>query len=218
MSYITNSEKINPDETEMCSDCNRLTGNSEEINADSLFWKGKIPIVTSSVVVKQLAIILGFGTLFLFFLFLLLDPTTALSIIPGLIFIWIALYLLCLVVGAILQGSTKGGPEAQFAITPEGVGYSAGATIQKLNRLIALGSATRGSLSGTGISMMNIARETDVIMWNEVRSISFQDREQTIVVYRKIFIHPIMLACTAENYEKARELISQYAPPGTIIT
>ncbi len=137
-------------------------------------------------------------------------------IIPGLVLIWIALYVLSLIVGAILQGSTKGGPEAQFAITPEGVGYSAGATIKKLNRLITIGSATGGSLTGTGAGLMNIARETDMIMWNEVRSISFQNRERTVVVYRKSIIHPIMLACTAENFEKVRELISQYAPPGTI--
>lgn len=216
MSYCEDCGELIPDNFDLCPGCFESQENSDINLAGSLYWKGQIPIVTSSVVVKQLALAFGVGALGLFLIFFFIDPIGSLIVLPGIFIIWLALYGLSLLVGGILQGATKGGPEGMFAITPEGVGYSAGATLKKLNRLLVVGSASGGSLSGTGAAMMNISRETDTIKWDDVRSITFQDRERTILIYRKIIIQPIFLACTEQNYETAKNLIYTYARPETI--
>jgi len=101
-------------------------------------------------------------------------------------------------------------------VTPEGIGYAAGETMKKVNQLTAIGSVAGGSLSGLGGSILNISREKDSVIWDDIRLISYQNRERTIVVYRKTLISPIMLVCTIENFSRVKELISRYAPPGTI--
>jgi hypothetical protein len=159
---------------------------------------------------------LGAGFLVVFVIILLTAPGAAISIIPILFAIWLFLYGLSLGIAALYQKATKGGPDAVFAVTPEGIGYAAGDTIKKINRLTAIGSLAGGSLTGAGGSLINISREMDSIAWDDIRSISYQNRERTIVVYRKILISPVMLACTKENFSQVKELIARYAPAGTI--
>ena len=186
-----------PPDSAFCQDCGKPVSAAQSSSQDSLVWTAQIPVITSSVVVRQLGMALGGGFLVVFV-------------------IWAFLFGLSLFIAGIYQKATKGGPDAVFAVTPEGIGYAAGETIKKINRLTAIGSVAGGSLTGLGGSMINISREMDSIPWDEIRSISYQNQERTIVVYRKVLISPIMLACTKENFSQVKELISRYAPPGTI--
>jgi len=205
-----------PPDSAFCQECGKPVSISEQSSSDSMVWTAQIPVITSSVVVRQLGMALGGGFLVVFVIILFAHPGAALSVAPILFVIWVFLFGLSLFIAGIYQKATKGGPDAVFAVTPEGIGYAAGETIKKINRLTAIGSVAGGSLSGLGGSMINISREMDTIPWDEIRSITYQNRERTIVVYRKILISPIMLACTRENFNQVKELISRYAPPGTI--
>ncbi len=205
-----------PPDSAFCQDCGKPVSAAQSSSQDSLVWTAQIPVITSSVVVKQLGMALGAGFLVVFVIILFAHPEAALSVAPILFVIWAFLFGLSLFIAGIYQKATKGGPDAVFAVTPEGIGYAAGETIKKINRLTAIGSVAGGSLTGLGGSMINISREMDSIPWDEIRSISYQNQERTIVVYRKVLISPIMLACTKENFSQVKELISRYAPPGTI--
>ena len=205
-----------PPDSAFCQDCGKPVSAAQSSSQDSLVWTAQIPVITSSVVVKQLGMALGGGFLVVFIIILLTSPGAALSVAPILFVIWLFLFGLSLGIATIYQTATKGGPDALFAVTPEGIGYAAGETMKNVNRLTAIGSVAGGSLSGLGGSMINISREMDSIKWDDIRSISYQNRERTIVVYRKILISPIMLACTKENFSQVKDLISRYAPPGTI--
>ncbi len=206
---------LSPDSA-FCKECGKPVPAAHSSSQDSLVWTAQIPVITSSVVVKQLGMALGAGFLVVFVIILLTAPGAAISIIPILFAIWLFLYGLSLGIAALYQKATKGGPDAVFAVTPEGIGYAAGDTIKKINRLTAIGSLAGGSLTGAGGSLINISREMDSIAWDDIRSISYQNRERTIVVYRKILISPVMLACTKENFSQVKELIARYAPAGTI--
>ena len=205
-----------PPDSAFCQECGKAVSEDQLSSQDSLVWTAQIPVITSSVVVKQLGMVLGGGFLVVFLIILFAHPGAALSFAPILFVIWLFLFGLSLGIAGVYQKATKGGPDAVFAVTPEGIEYAAGETMKKVNRLTAIGSVAGGSLSGLGGSMINISREKDSVTWDDIRSISYQDRERTIVVYRKNLISPIMLACTIENFSRVKELISRYAPPGTI--
>lgn len=205
-----------PPDSAFCQKCGKSVSSAQSSSQDSLVWTAQIPVITSTVVVKQLGMALGAGFLVVFVIILLTAPGAAISIIPILFAIWLFLYGLSLGIAALYQKATKGGPDAVFAVTPEGIGYAAGDTIKKINRLTAIGSLAGGSITGAGGSLINISREMDSITWDDIRSISFQNRERTIVVYRRILVSPIMLACTKENFSQVKELIARYAPAGTI--
>lgn len=204
-----------PPDGSFCQECGKLVSNAQS-SQDSLVWTSKIPVITSSVFVKQSSMAVGGGILVLFLFILLIDPEAALSLAPFLFVLWLFLFGTIMGIGLIYQIVTKGGPDALFKITPEGISYDAGKSMKKVNQLTTIGSILLGSLSGLGASMMNKSRETAFITWDQIRSISYQNRERTVLVYRKILIGPILLACTKENFSQVKELISRYAPPGTI--
>ncbi|MDD3574715.1 zinc ribbon domain-containing protein [Methanospirillum sp.] len=204
-----------PPDGSFCQECGKTVSNVQS-SQDSLVWTSQIPVITSSVFVKQLGMALGSGFLVVFVIILFVHPEAVLSLAPVLFVIWLFLFGISLGIALIYQKETKGGPDALFKITPEGISYAAGETMKKVNQLTAIGSILLRSLSGLGVSMMNKSRETDLITWDQIRSISYQNRERTVLVYRKILIRPILLACTKENFSQVKDLISRYAPPGTI--
>ncbi|HOJ95215.1 MAG TPA: hypothetical protein PK024_00025 [Methanospirillum sp.] len=205
-----------PPESAFCQECGKPVSSAESSSQDSLVWTAQMPVITSSVVITQLGMVLGAGFLVVFVIILLTGPEAAISTIPILFAIWLFLYGLSLGIAAIYQKATKGGPEAVFAVTPEGIGYAAGDAMKIMNRLTAIGSLAGGSLTGAGGSLINISRELDSITWDDIRSISYQNRERTIVIYRKNLVSPIMLACTKENFSQVKKLIARYAPAGTM--
>lgn len=67
MNYCGTCGEEIAEDSHFCPHCGSEIKNIDITDPGSLFWKGQIPIVTSSVVVQQLAMAFGVGTLFLFF-------------------------------------------------------------------------------------------------------------------------------------------------------
>lgn len=198
-----------PPGAESCPSCEGRV----EPEPGSLVWSARMPVVTSPVVVKQLVIALGVGALFVA---LLMVAMGALFALPWIVGIFLGLVVLALVIGWAIQFFTKGGPMGEFAITSEGVGYRAGKESKALNRATLVGSAIGGSIAGTGGSLINISREMESMSWDEVRSVTVDRRDRSLLFYRRTLIFPIVLYATDENFEKAIARVRQFAPGATL--
>jgi hypothetical protein len=180
--------------------------------AEELVWSAKMPIATSTIVMKQLVLVFlaGFGIVAL--LILVIDPGAFLAILPPLGGILLFFIALAVLISVMLQVWTRGGLDADFAITRKGIGYRAGKTSRDVNTATLAGSVLGGSLSGTGGSLINISREMDFMEWKEMRSVTIHERERGLVFTRKAFIFPLALWCTRENFGTAQELVRRFAP------
>jgi len=182
---------------------------------EGYIWETHIPVLTSSIAMKQLALALGGGILVVAGLMAAIDSSAMVSVLPILLGIYLFLLVLGFIIAAVLQAGTKGGPLGQFAVTREGVGYNAGSTSRMINLATLGGSAVGGSLAGGGGSLINMAREMDFIEWRNVRSATARTSDRSIVVYRKELISPVALYCTEENFGPVVAMVCQYAPEGS---
>ena len=66
-----------------------------------MVWTAQIPVITSSVVVRQLGMALGGGFLVVFVIILFAHPGAALSVAPILFVIWVFLFGLSLFIAGI---------------------------------------------------------------------------------------------------------------------
>jgi hypothetical protein len=179
---------------------------------DELVWSAKMPIATSTIVMKQLAFALLGGVGFVALLILITAPRAFPEVLPILAAIFLFLFGLAFVISVVLQVGTKGGLDADFAITKKGIGYRAGKASRTINKATLAGSVLGGSAAGTGGSLINISREMDFMEWKEMKSITVYERERGLVFSRRVFIFPLALWCTPENFATALELLRRYAP------
>ena len=196
-----------------------LTGDEAMASGEeksSLIWTAKQPVITSSVVMRQMIMALGAGVLFLVLLILIISPGAIISVLPVLAGVFVVLVTIGVLVAGAIQILTKGGPEAMYEISATGVRYAAGSDSRMINAATLAGSLATGTLTGTGGSLLNISRESESIRWDEVGSITIQKRERTILIRRKILISPMLLTCTPDNFETVVDLIKRYAPSGTL--
>jgi len=190
----------------------RTLTNEGNTGPEELVWSGKMPIATSTIVMKQLILVFLAGFGFVALLILVIDPGAFLAILPPLGGILLFFIALAVLISVVLQVSTRGGLDADFAITRKGIGYRAGKTSRDINTATLLGSAAGGSLAGTGGSLINISREMDFMEWKEMRSVTVYERERGLVFTRKPLIFPLALWCTPENFATALDLVRRYAP------
>jgi len=186
--------------------------NEGSTGPEELVWSGKMPIATSTIVMKQLILVFLAGIGFVALLILVIDPGAFLAILPplgGILLLFIALAVL---ISVVLQAWTRGGLDADFAITRKGIGYRAGKTSRDINTATLAGSVLGGSLPGTGGSLINISREMDFMEWKEIRSVTVYERERGLVFTRKALIFPLALWCTPENFATVLDLVRRYAP------
>lgn len=174
----------------------------------SLAWSARMPVVTSPVVKRQLVIAIGAGALFVAVLMVVMGSY---AVLPWIAAIFLFLVVLALVIGWAIQFFSKGGPMGEFAITGEGIGYRAGKESKALNRATLVGSAVGGSLAGTGGSLINISREMESMRWEEVRSVTVDPRDRSLLFYRRTLVFPIVLYATEENFDRAVALVERYA-------
>jgi hypothetical protein len=194
--------------------CDACGASSPELKAEGIdfSWGTKTPVVTSTIVVKQLILALGAGILLVFIILALADISAALGAAPVLIGLFLFFVVLALIIAAGIQFFTKGGPYMEYAVTREGIGYRAGDESRALNRATLIGTAIGGSLSGTGGSLINIAREMDFMSWDEIRSATAYRRDHSILLYRKALVSPFAVYCTPEIFERLIALIRERAP------
>lgn len=204
MAFCPDCGSTLPPGAESCPSCEARV----DPEPGSLAWSARMPVVTSPVVVRQLVIALGAGALFVALLMVAMGSFFALPWIAG---IFLFLIVLALVIGGAIQFFSKGGPMGEFAITSEGVGYHAGKESKTLNRATLVGSAIGGSLAGTGGSLINISREMESMRWDEMRSVTVDRRDRSILFYRRTLFRPIVVYGTEENFDRAVALVERYA-------
>lgn len=199
-------------------DHNTERKNSENDHAiiSELIWKSRIsylkPIVIKEVI---LCLICGFLILFIVLIFgFLLYKLEFLDIVYVVVVMFLFFVGLALVVMFLMNIFTKGGLETVFMINKNGVGYTNASEEldRKINRLGLAGSIIGGSLSGAGLSLINMSREMDFVKWKEIRHIILYKHQNVIYIRRKIWLFPFALFCTPENFILAVDIIKRNAP------
>jgi hypothetical protein len=172
-----------------------------------------MPLITSPVIVRHLVIAFGAGALGVALLVTALGAYGALPLIGA---IFVVMAALALVVAAAIEGVTQGGPTGEFALDPDGVRYRAGREWATIHRTVMGGSALAGSLSGTGGGLIAIGRERGFMRWDEVRSVTADRRDRSLLFHRDTLIFPIVVYCTEENFDAAIAMVGRHLPEGRI--
>jgi hypothetical protein len=198
--------------------CDACGAPSPELKAEGidLYWGTRTPVVTSTIVVKQLILVFAAGFFFVFIILAIADVSAAVGAAPVLFGLFLFFVVLSLVIAAGIQFFTRGGPYMEYAVTREGIGYRAGDESRALNRATLVGTAIGGSLTGAGGSLINISREMDFMSWEEIRSATAYRRDNSILLYRKVLISPFALYCRPEIFEKVIALIRERAPQAVV--
>lgn len=182
-----------------------------------LIWKYRISYL-KPIVIKEvmLCLIVAFLILFIVltigFFWYKLEKFSDIVYIVGVLFLFFV--GLCLSIMILMNIFTKGGIEAVFMINKNGVGYTNASKEldRKINRLGLVGSLIGGSLSGAGLSLVNISREMDFVKWKEIRHIVLYKHQNVIYIRRKIWLFPFALFCSPENFIPAVNIIKRNAP------
>lgn len=185
---------------------------SEPEGEEGLFWTAKSQVITSRPVVAQIIMVFAISCLLVLAFIFILGVDAGMAAAPFILGIMIFFIVLGLIIAAAIQFFTKGGPDTDFAVTKEGIGYRAGKESKAINRATLAGTAIGGSLAGAGGSLINISREMDFMSWDEMRSITVYPRERSLMFYRRILLFPFVLYCTPENFEAVKGLVRKYAP------
>ena len=177
---------------------------------DTLTWTRKIPLITNYILIRDLFLAF-FGGVFLIASFLVLI-TGDLSLYFLFAIVFVAIFILCLLIMLVLELIYGGGLTTHFIISPEGVGHQAGKEMQALDRLSLFGSAFGGSMKGTSAGLIAISQENNALLWHEVRYIRVYSRLRFIELRSKYLISPVVLYCTEKNFPAVLEKVKQYAP------
>ena len=177
---------------------------------NALAWSRVVPLVTNSVVVKDLFLVLFIPAVLAGVLFTIILGDAMML----LLFLAIAagIFILGMVIMTVLQLGTHGGLTTFFYISDEGVAYEAGKEIKILNRVSTVGSLATGSAAGTGSGLLAISEEANALFWENIRYITIRTGSKMIVFRSPYFISPIALYCTEENFPVVVEMIRKYAP------
>ena len=177
---------------------------------NALAWSRVVPLVTNSVVVKDLFLVLFIPAVLVGVLFTIILGDAMML----LLFLAIAagIFILGLVIMTVLQLGTHGGLTTFFYISDEGVAYEAGKETKILNRVSTVGSLATGSAAGTGSGLLAISEEANALFWENIRYITIRTGSKMIVFRSPYLISPIAQYCTEENFPVVVEMIRKYAP------
>ena len=102
--------------------------------------------------------------------------------------------------------------QATFFISPDGVGYAS--TNSRQNNLpaaVVIGGALAKSPGAMGAGMLAYAEQSGLSSWDDVTRVTLHPRQYAIDLKSRADIKPIRLYCTAENFNKAADLVKKYA-------
>ena len=184
-----------------------------------LHWEYTIPLVKNMVLWRDLVLTLGLPVLVIAVIVVLFsnagDPLGVLMLFGVLFLIFL---LIAFIVMAAISHSLGGGLAATFYINNAGVGYEAGRPAKKISRGTLVLSLMSGSIKAAGTSLIAIAQEENFISWQDVRSVKIYTSQRVIHISSKELINPIALYCTAENFDRATDIISKKVSLSSIKT
>ncbi len=162
-----------------------------KIPENALAWSRVVPLITNSVVVKDLFLVLFIPAVLAGVLFTLILGDAMML----LLFLAIAagIFVLGLVIMTLLQLGAHGGLTTFFYISYEGVAYKAGKGTELLNRVSMVGSLAMGSAAGTGSGLLAISGEANALFWENIRYITIHTGLKMIVFRSPYLISPIAL-------------------------
>jgi hypothetical protein len=198
----------------LCTSCGaKMTSPSEgmvKTPENALAWSRVVPLITNSVVVKDLFLVLFIPAVLAGILFAIILGDAMMF----LLFLAIAagIFVLGMVIMTVLQLGAKGGLTTFFYISDEGVAYKAGKGTEILNRVSTVGSLAMGSAAGTGSGLLAISGEANALCWENIRYITIRTGLKMVVLRSPYLISPIALYCTEENFPVVVEMIRKYAP------
>ena len=220
MPFCQNCGNTVPDSEIFCTSCGAKMILPPEMVAKTpenvLAWSRVVPLVTNTVVLKDLLLVLLGPALIAGILFTVIVGSAAMLLL--FLAIGTGLFILGLVIMTVLQLGGGGGLNTFFYISDEGVAYKAGKGTELLNRAATVGSLVMGSAAGTGSGLLAISGEANTLFWGNVRYVMIHTRLKMILLRSPILISPIALYCTDENFPVVVEMIRTYIPKSVKIT
>ncbi len=220
MPFCQNCGNTVPDGEIFCTSCGAKITLPPEMVAKTpenvLAWSRVVPLVTNTVVLKDLLLVLLGPALIAGILFTVIVGSAAMLLL--FLAIGTGLFILGLVIMTVLQLGSGGGLNTFFYISDEGVAYKAGKGTELLNRAATVGSLVMGSAAGTGSGLLAISGEANTLFWGNVRYVTIHTRLKMILLRSPNLISPIALYCTDENFPVVVEMIRKYTPGSVKIT
>ena len=202
MPFCQNCGNTVPDGEIFCTSCGAKMIPPPEMIAktpeNALVWSRVVPLVTNTVVVKDLLLVLFVPALIAGILFTVIVGSAAMLLL--FLAIGTGLFIIGLVTMTVLQLGGSGGLNTFFYISDEGVAYKAGKGTELLNRAATVGSLVMGSAAGTGSGLLAISGEANTLFWGNVRYVTIHTRLKMILLRSPNLISPIALYCTCLLY------------------
>lgn len=182
---------------------------SRELGKNSITWNTELPLLTSPVIIRQLIFVLVASTLFVLVFVLALDAFEgnltwesfmryliyALLILGGLSF-------LAMIVILVFYGNRY---EYKFTLDETGVTSETVGGTRKKNAIVNLLLVLSGRPGPAGAGLIGASRQSEMVKWEKVESISVDPQKLEIVLRRKV--RAIMLIrCTPENYQAVLQM------------
>ncbi len=181
-------------------------------NDGSLTWEASLSMAGSSVLIRQLALVLGLGALVVFGLLTGLraadgDLTLARVGSYALIAlgIFVGLMLLSTMVILLFYGNRY---QQRYILTEEGVQAVATGGTRKRNQIVNLLLVLSGRPSAMGAGLLAHSRQSETVRWSKVDSYIANQLTKQITL-RKGRRAVMLIQCTPENYEMVLYRINQ---------
>lgn len=171
-------------------------------------WDIQIPLLSSSPVMKQLAIAIGIGITFVIafvFILELIDGTLTMESLVSLLKLFSILIAilagLALIAVLLLLGNRYA---YTFTLSRNGISEATQPRQRRrntvINLLLMLFSIFAGRPGGAGTAILAQSRQTQFIRWEEIDRVIPDPRHKTVEL-KKGWSSLMVVFCTAENYE-----------------
>jgi len=170
-------------------------------------WNISVPIFTTPVIVKQMAVAIGipFGIVILFLL-VMSDDEDRIYALYGVGLILMLLFLTFVLILLIYGGRYT----AQFIVSGKGIGCYTYGRQRKINRFLNGLTVFLGLIgknpTAAGAGMLAQSRQSIFLPWKEVKKVKYRKKQKTIILCGG-FGRNIAVFCTTENYEAVEEAV-----------
>lgn len=208
------------EESGVCERC--CDGQGEDWSAsagqgDALTWETDVPLVTNSLVLKQLAVVAGGSGLFMALMLSFISATTGeFDAIPTMLLISLlaaaGLGMFLFLIAVILFGNRM---RVRFTVDDAGARWeSVDKRAKAGNRLAMAAGVLGGSPQTAGAGVLAASRENEFIRWDQVSSVAY-DARQRMIVLRNSWRSVGMLICPSEMCDQVLSFVNARVIPSS---